>query len=145
MLVKLRRASMEDSEILFRWRNDPVTRNASHNTQEITIEEHEAWLRNILADKDRRIYIAEVDREPVGTVRADYENGVHRLSWTVAPDFRGRGCGKDMVLALLEELKSPVRAEVKADNIASRRIAESAGMELEKEEGGILYFSRKWP
>lgn len=145
MRVKLRRASMNDMEVLFRWRNDPATRKASLNTQEITIEEHETWLRSALADKDRRIYIAEVDGEPVGTIRADYESGIYRLSWTVGPDFRGKGYGKDMVLALVEELKSPVRAEVKADNIASRRIAESAGMKLEREEGGILYFSRERP
>ena len=66
----------------------------------------------------------------------------HELSWTVAPDARGRGVGKRMVALAASQILAPIRAEVKSDNISSVRIAEHAGMVFEREVNGILHFSR---
>ncbi|MDB5887241.1 MAG: GCN5-related N-acetyltransferase, partial [Rhodocyclales bacterium] len=65
------------------------------------------------------------------------------LSWTVAPDARGHGVGKRMLAALLQEVTGLVRAEVKIGNTASMRIAESAGLLLVREEGGVLYYEAR--
>lgn len=130
------------AELLLEWRNDLSTRKSSHNTAPIGIDEHVEWLKRTLANENRKLYIAEIDGAPVGTVRADYENPGYELSWTVAPSKRGIGIGKDMVRLLTQTIFEPIRAEVKAGNIASIRIAEAAGMVFECEANGILHYQR---
>lgn len=134
--MKLRKASMEDAKLLFDWRNDPITRAASHQTGELVFSEHCAWLEKALLTRD--IYIAEIDGIPVGTVRADAGKPTE-LSWTVAPHRRCKGLGTRIVMAALA-LHSPARAEIKADNAASIRIAEKVGMRLTKVEGGVMHY-----
>jgi RimJ/RimL family protein N-acetyltransferase len=140
--LRLRPASLDDAELLLEWRNDLSTREASHNTAPICIDEHIEWLKRILANENRHLYVAEIDGAPVGTVRADYENPGYELSWTVSPSMRGHGVGKDMVRLLAKTISDSIRAEVKAGNIASIRIAEAAGMVFEREESGILHYRR---
>ena len=139
--IELRPAVKGDAELLFSWRNDSVTRAAFHNSDELTFTHHLRWLNSTLTNEKRKLYVALVDGKPVGTVRADKEVVGWVLSWTIAPNSRGRGFGSAMVRCLTELLRSPVRAEIKKDNIASVKIAESVGMRFQKEEGNILYYS----
>ena len=46
-----------------------------------------------------------------------------------------------MVKAVADEIDIPIRAQIKANNEASKRIAEHAGMRLEREENGTLYYA----
>jgi len=141
--VILRPATFQDAALLLAWRNDPETRAASHNTSELMKDEHLAWLKNTLNDASKKLFIAEENGLPVGTVRADREDGIHELSWTVAPNERGHGIGKEMLLMMIRELAEPVRAEIKVWNKAAIRMAEHAGMKYEREENGVLHYV-KW-
>ncbi len=140
--LSIRPATLQDAELLLQWRNDPVTRQASHQTAEIAWSEHLDWLTRSLANPSRRIFIVEENKVPVGTVRVDESEGVSELSWTVAAVGRGRGIGKRMVALVAHRLKGPIRAEVKVGNEASRRIAESAGMHFDHERDGVWHFFR---
>lgn len=140
--IRLRPATLQDAEMLLEWRNDPETRNASHNTAEIQREEHISWLTKTLNNLSRRLFIAEENGLPVGTARVDFSNGVYELSWTVAPNARGRGVAKRMVSLLASQISEPIRAEVKSGNLASARIAEYAGMEFDREVDGVLHYKR---
>ena len=71
--ISLRRASWADLEMLLEWRNGPMTRQASHNIEEVTRDQHERWLEAILKNPNRQLCIAEEDGMPVGTVRADLD------------------------------------------------------------------------
>lgn len=133
---------MSDAGILYKWRNDPQTRAASHNQDEIDFDTHLKWVEKSLKDTNRKIYIAEVGNLPVGTVRSDYNKGICELSWTVNPEYRGQGIGRQMVTLLAKQIKGPIRAEVKAENLASSRIAEACGMKIETSKDGILYYFR---
>ena len=46
--VKLRTATIQDADLLLEWRNDPKTRKASHNTDEVQRDEHISWLTKTL-------------------------------------------------------------------------------------------------
>jgi RimJ/RimL family protein N-acetyltransferase len=140
--VILRKAKELDLELLFEWRNHPSTRNASHNTHEISKEEHENWFQASLADPNIEIYIAEENGRPVGTVRVDQYDEVFKLSWTVAPESTGRGIGKRIVREVADKIKGSIKAEIKAGNMASIRIAEYAGLKMENEKNDILFYSR---
>lgn len=140
----LRVAEARDAGILLAWRNDPETRAASHTSSVITWEDHIRWFDKALSDKNCQIFIAEENDIPVGTARAvfDVKSACWELSWTVAPQARGRGIAKKMVALLDGKFPGPIRAEVKKGNVASVKIAESIGMKLVEESEGILIFSK---
>ncbi len=141
--LKLRRATIHDADLLLEWRNDPQTKKGSHNINEIQRDEHISWLTKIIKNTNRRLLIAEYNGVPVGTIRVDHsDGGAHELSWTVAPNARGKGLGKRMVALLANSIAEPIRAEVKAGNKASICIAEYAGMKYDREENGVLFYSR---
>lgn len=140
--IKLRSATIRDADLLLEWRNDAETRKASHNMDEVQRDQHISWLSRTLDNRDRRLFVAEENGVPVGTVRADLSDGVWELSWTTAPSARGRGLAKRMVFLLAQQIPEPIRAEVKAGNIASARVAEHAGMEFDREAEGVLHYRR---
>jgi len=129
--------------MLLKWRNDKATRMASHTTGEVKLEDHIEWLKSTLLNKNRNLYVAEENGVPVGTVRADYDNGIYELSWTVSTKARGKGVGKWMVSLLANRIKDPIRAEVKKGNEASSKIAEFSEMKFVKEDSNaILHYQR---
>ena len=136
--VKLRPATLEDARMLLAWRNDEATRAASVGTDAVSWQDHVDWLRASLENPRRKLLIAEAG-QPVGTVRIDY-GAETELSWTVAPDARGQGHGKAMVLAAMPE--GPVIAHIKRGNVASQRIAEAAGFTLAK-DGDLQRWERR--
>ena len=141
--MKLRLAEPLDSEILLKLRNDPVTRSGSHHSKKIKQKDHDRWFKATLNDPNIQLYIFEIDGKVVGTVRSDFDEETYKLSWTVAPEERGKGLGKKMVYLLANKLKTPIRAEVKESNIASIKIAKFIGMTFDFKKDGILYFSKK--
>lgn len=138
--ITLRPATADDAKRLFDWRNDPETRASSGDTREIGWVEHVAWLDRTLTNTARRLYIGEADGRAIGTVRADRADGGWELSWTVAPEARGRGFGRTMVRTLIGILSGTVRARIRHGNGPSRRIAEAAGMVYDREDADMIYF-----
>ena len=140
----LRKVTFQDAQILFEWRNDPETRKASRNTDEVLIENHKTWLAGSLQNKERQLYIVEKDSVPIGMVRADYdrENDCYELTWMVSPHFRGKGWGKHIVALLANRMNSQITAQIRTYNIASQKIAEFVEMKLDKQEDGFYYYSR---
>jgi len=138
--MRFRKAAKEDSDNLFNWRNDPETRANSLNTAEVLREEHEAWLSRTLKNPNRILFIAEEKGEAVGTMRADRledEDG-YELSWTVAPEHRGKGIGKKMLFQAIKEVDSSVlKAKIKKENLASIKMAEAAGFLYDGEKNGV--------
>lgn len=110
--------------MLLNWRNNSATREVSHNTALINEDEHILWLKRILASENRKLYVAEIDGVPVGTVRVDSEALGYELSWTVSTTMRSSGIGKAMVSQLAKGIPESIRAKIKTGNVASIRIAE---------------------
>lgn len=141
MKIHYRRATIDDAEILLEWRNDPDTRQNSFNSQLVLRENHLRWLEGVFVDADRDLYIAEVDGAAVGTLRVDHDNlGQSELSWTVAPDSRGKGIGKMMLIEARNMLPGALVARIKSENIASLSMVYSVGFIFEKEDDGVYYF-----
>jgi len=123
----LRRATMEDWKILLDWRNEPLTRQNSFQSEIINEDDHKEWLSKSLANPDREIYILEGDNGPLGTIRSDkVRNGSKdcKLSWSTSPEFRGKGYGTLMLKMFLQFRKGKYLACIKADNLASISMVE---------------------
>jgi RimJ/RimL family protein N-acetyltransferase len=140
---RLRDAVLADGGDLFRWRNDRETRNWSRDTSDVSWDEHLTWLKSALQSPNRQLLIAEDKRGAVGTIRLDLWDGVWEMSWTVAPEHRGKGVGAAMVqLAVSRMAGERVFAEIKAANFASRRIAEKSGFHLREARDEMLVYWR---
>lgn len=116
-------AHLDHAQLLFEWRNDPVTRTMSKNQEPVPWENHVVWLTARLARESPNLFVAIVDGRTVGTFRVDDAE----ISYTVAPDSRGRGLGHEM-LSMAREMFGPLVAEIYERNAASIKIASRAGM-----------------
>ncbi len=143
MTLQLRPATVDDAQRLFDWRNDEETRRNSITPEPVEWDGHVAWLQRSLDNPARKIYIVEADTLPSGTVRADLiDDGAYELSWTVAPEARGKGVGKAMVMQFVKDVLSGARiiATVQDGNIGSEKIAQALGLS-KKEPAGHAGFS----
>lgn len=144
-----RRATMEDAEVLFLWRNDLSTREASRSHTEIAWDSHVAWMTATLQRTDRLLLVVEQAGQPIGTVRWDHrsEEG-WEASITLAPEARGRRLGIAVLRAGEAALHLPEAARLLAviheDNEASCRLFKSAGYfpYLPPDHEGFLTLSR---
>jgi RimJ/RimL family protein N-acetyltransferase len=151
----LRPATLGDAAFLLRLRNDPETRANSFNDAEVTEEGHLIWLARSLESPDRQLYVAEVDGIPVGTIlaevdgipvgtiRADKGTGATELSWTVAPEHRGKRHGSTMLKVLKSRIPGGLVAHIKPSNAASRSMAVGAGFRLYRLRDGAYEY--RWP
>ena len=144
--MNIREVTIEDYEILLSWRNDIETRRNSHNMDLVDENKHIEWLKKVIEDRNRQLYICEIDGYPVGTCRIDLDdNGIYELSWTIAPNYRGKGIGKKMVSMIVDNFEyKNIRAEVKKENIASKKICEYLNMYIDKEEDGVIHYKKNY-
>ena len=138
--IKFQHATNDDAQLLLDWRNDPITCKNSIDKNPVKKEDHLLWLGNTLNSKTRELYLAFVDGNAIGTVRFDHLEGtLWELSWTVAPEARGKGHGKEMVKQATFLRKENLLATIIKTNVASMKIAEYAGFKLASESSnGII-------
>lgn len=148
--IVLRRASMEDAELLFKWKNDKETIKNSITKRGVTMEEHLNWLQRVIDNPYRQLYILEIDGEPVGQLRLDIEeNLTAEISYGLGIEHRGKGFGK----ILLEQAEllvnlfgiAELTAEVLPHNMASCKLFQKLGYTEEKKDDLYVYRKRcKW-
>jgi len=139
----MRKAVETDSDLLLEWRNDPITRQASINHQVVSLEEHQKWFYQASNNPKIKLFIIEQHNDPIGTVRAVQKENGWELSWTVSPNYRGKGLAKRMVASILNELSGNLMAKVKKENIASQKVALFLGMKLIKQKNGVYHYFKK--
>lgn len=140
--LTLRRATRDDCDLLWAWRNDPETRAQSHHSDPIPLDQHRVWLANALLNPARRLYIAIDNGVPIGTGRLDLTpEGGAMISITVAPDHRGRGYATPLVRALSAAVPHrPIDAEVKIHNARSCRTFERAGFHVLRRDDQLVTY-----
>jgi RimJ/RimL family protein N-acetyltransferase len=128
---------MDDAAQLLAWRNDPLTRQMSFNTQEVAPDDHLTWLQRRFSDAGARIYIVEATDTglPLGVARLERRDDTTvELALTVAPAHRGRGLAGRIIAKLIElagggELGrcTTLVAQVRPDNVPSLKAFAGAG------------------
>lgn len=144
--LSFRKADMEDAGLLFDWANEEETRKQSFHTEPIPWETHVKWLKEVLQNKDRHLYICLHGDTPVGMYRLDrISEGTFEISYSIAQACRERGYGRAMLkegeaffLAAHPDVKK-LTARVKDKNAASCRLFEELGYEKIQEEGFCCY------
>ncbi len=146
--VSLRPAAIEDATILLQWRNESEARAMSRHSGMIAWETHIAWFTRRLADADAMTLIGLQGGEPVGVVRFDRRpDGAADVSINIAAHRRGHGLGKRLLQRGCEHadragFARAFAAEVRSDNVASRKLFEGAGFALISSAGEWVIYCR---
>jgi len=117
---------------LFKWRNHPVIRENSFNTEPVSRDEHERWFQRKIKDQNSQIYIACFDDNKIGIVRFDETGDVIKVSVMLNPDYFGKGLGSEIIRLGAERFIreknpcKPVIAEIKKDNTVSIKAFQKA-------------------
>ena len=147
MLV-VRKVSVEDSKVIFDWRNDDLTRKMFRTSELVEYERHFKWLSTTLKNANRCLLMCESEEaKPIAVVRFDLEGQSAELSINLSPLERGKGLAPEC-LALAKDYfeeqypsVSKLIAEIKNLNIASRKSFEKVGFTLDREAEGFWHFS----
>lgn len=136
--IYLRPITVEDTDIVLKWRNDPqVVKNFIYR-KPISREEHLDWIHNKV-EKGLVIQFIVCDKEndkPLGSIYLqNFDEESHRAEWGIflgEPEVRGRGIGTEAGKILMQyafhELKlHKVMGRVLAYNQASIRVHEKMG------------------
>jgi UDP-2,4-diacetamido-2,4,6-trideoxy-beta-L-altropyranose hydrolase len=135
--LRLRLATVDDRQLLFKWANDPVVRNNSFHSHAIDWEEHCAWFTAKIQDPACVMFLALLDGEqPLGLARFDMQSHSASVSVSIAAEFRTRGWGGRLIRKACEAFFAArpvarVNAYIKQDNVASQHAFAKAGFSRE--------------
>ena len=144
MLV--RHACSSDSLDILTWRNDKTSRKNFLSEGIVSQDEHNLWFAS--NDRNRTMYIGESDGFKVGICRFDFNERelCSKISINMNPAARSKGLGKiflqSSIEMYLDQTNYDLKAEVKIDNIASKKIFSYAGFELAETNVNELLFRR---
>lgn len=123
--IYLREVTIDDVELLFKWVNDLGTRSNSFDPHMISWEEHKNWFEGMIRDPKQISYIMMHKDTPVGQIRFNLSENIAEISYSIAPQERGKGYGKLIIHLAVMKIKSDypeitkIRALVKPRNEAS--------------------------
>lgn len=148
--LEVRRATLNDAELLWTWANDSEVRAASFQPKQISWDEHQQWFRARLANDSSTTLLAEESGTPIAVFRVELNHArIGTASVTFAPELRGSGLASHVIekcsRRATEELQLvAMHALIKSDNGRSIRAFESAGfvfdgLATEKGPGALRY------
>lgn len=132
-ILLVRRVRVDDSNLLFSWRNDERTRRQSFDPRPLALSSHVEWLAKTLHDADKSLLLVSRGERGVACVRFDCAQGVAKVSIYIDPDLHGHGMGTPALAAALNWLKENrpdvgvVQADVLGTNMVSQSLFLAAG------------------
>jgi SAM-dependent methyltransferase/RimJ/RimL family protein N-acetyltransferase len=132
MALTWRRPGMDDAALLWRWANDSETRGNAFDHSAIPYNSHLDWMQARLASPATLWWIFFDAGEPIGQVRFDLTGTAADIDISVAPEGRGRGYGRAMLLQAIRNLRDErddvrPRAAVLAHNTRSLAMFRACG------------------
>jgi L-amino acid N-acyltransferase YncA len=140
MTIGFRAAEKSDSKLIWHWRNDPVTRSMSRQTDEVPLADHEKWFAQSLVNEKRTLWMVLLAGKPIGVVRFDKLEGRQiEISINLTPEIRGKSLGGLILSQASQEFQATQMADeetliaaIRFENIASVKSFEKAGYKLQE-------------
>lgn len=134
----LRPARESDKDILFKWANDPLTRENSFNSTPIEYSNHCAWFERMMHNDSVLMYVLVLNGGLAGNVRLNIEEENAEIGYSIAPTHRGKGLANKIIDLITKEtianpLINKLIAQVKESSIPSRLIFEKDGFVIDEE------------
>lgn len=147
----MRRATLNDSELIRLLRNTPEARRYSRNQSIIELEAHSKWFEEKLSeDSNSSIYIFEFGDLPIGMTRLDHlHSKVSEISVVVDPRFHKKGYGRKMLretidLAFRNLGVENIRATINSNNLGSLRVFTQLGFALVSTSDNFCIYELRW-
>lgn len=132
-MITLRRATLDDADMILAWRNDPYIVARSSSKRVLSQEEHAQWFPAAIQNPDCLMFVISLDGIPAGLSRfdrRDFSSCV--ITIYLLEPFTGRGQG---VIAISESSKaafqhweiSRIIAMVRQENEQGRKGFKRAG------------------
>lgn len=143
--ISLRKASLDDCEEIFKWRNAEETRKYFHDAKPIEWERHVEWFHNILNNGNRHLLLGEEAGNVFGVLRYDVFDATANVSVYLVPGMYGKGRGTSMLNEGTKWIKenlpfvNKIVAEILSENQASRKAFMKAGFVEEPSKNYLLY------
>ena len=150
--INTRLATMEDSRTLWYWRNESHTRLMSINSEPISWNDHQNWMRLITKDKDIILLIAQKDLADIAVVRFETKEKYAKVTIHINlnPTARSKGLSRNILLSALNHAKEikdyngyTLSAQIKKINIPSIRLFKSLGFKETKNVSELTTYESK--
>lgn len=129
--LEFRKATLEDSRLLFDWSNDDLVRQNSFNSEQLIFENHNQWFAEKLKDESQLFLIAMVDNQEAGLVRYSIEENNAVVGISISKPFRGKQLAPRFLIDSAKQYFKtnalPIFAYIKKENIASIKSFKNAG------------------
>lgn len=148
--ISIRKLNLNDSNDLWNWRNDEITRINSITTSEISLENHDEWLKNSLIDNCKFLYIGygNDNKEKIGV--CIFDENIDKTSFTVSinlnPKMRGLGLSHQLLASAISKFQLDknydfnLLAIIRKKNLASIKCFTKCFFILDDEDGEYLYY-----
>ncbi|MEO6845640.1 MAG: GNAT family N-acetyltransferase [Chthoniobacterales bacterium] len=144
-----RQATTSDSELIWKWANDPVVRSSSFQSRAILWETHSEWYEKKLASQACAFHIAEtIDGKPFAICRFEQDPVLLTclISFSLDSAYRGLGLGTLLLSSACKTYSAmhpeySIQAQIKPGNAASISVFEHAGFRKMEEAADHLTLS----
>lgn len=129
----IRSATINDEDLLLHWANDNLVRSNGFNSKIITKKIHSDWFKFRLNNPGIcKIYILETnEKAPIGQVRFEKIDNRWYINYSLASFARGKKISSNLLDIAIKKFKknnkNQLIAEVKEDNLSSRKVFEKIG------------------
>lgn len=144
--ITIREAQLSDSQLYYKWANEPVVRQMAFHSEPIPWESHCKWFEGKLHSETSHLTVCYSEEVPVGQVRFDeVSEGEYEIDISVDSNLRSKGRGREMLRSAIDYVHNKYcincfLAEVKAENIPSQKMFVAVGFELQKVENQVNYY-----
>lgn len=142
--LHLRKATLNDLEITYKWASDSRIRAFSFNTKAISFTEHQNWFSGKIINPNCAYYIAELNNNAVGSIRFDINNDEAVISYLIDFEQQGKNLGQHILsqgVLLLGKTHSfnKIIGYVMKKNIPSVKAFERLGFKKEVESDNYKF------
>ena len=145
----IRKVEEQDSYYIWEIRNHPSVRVISDHPEAIPFENHSIWFKEkYFSGQDNHCFVlATSDNKVIGYCRLDLdkEKNYYIVSIALAPDFQGKGLGKNLLSESLCNFGDDkiIFAEIHKNNIRSIKLFEKNGFLIKNEDENNYYLIRE--
>ncbi len=129
--LKFRKATLEDSKLIFDWSNDDLVRQNSFSSEKLVFKNHKQWFVKKLKEENQLFLIALVNNHEAGLIRYTLEEQNAVVGISISKTFRGKQLAARFLVESAKEYFKinalPIFAYIKKNNIASIKSFENAG------------------
>jgi len=148
LTIIIRRAVEKDSKDIWEWRNNPITRANSINSDEVSWEIHNSWYQKSLQNPDKFLYIGtDTSNNKVGMCGFDVMDKEVEVSINLNPNFRNKRLSVPLLIATIQQFRKTATidllATIKHSNIASIKCFKNAGFVQRKSDTEYGYYIKK--